>query len=126
VLGTQYRESYNKYDKIEPLTSCITNTTWVSAVLSGRTCCNSPCTVYLAQDSMIYLPGNQQLPGIAGGCFTGFQVGISYCLLLGTQYRVNYNKYDQIEQVLSCRTCCNSPCTVHLAQDSKLYLPGNQ
>jgi hypothetical protein len=29
--------------------SCIRNTTWMSAVLSCRTCCNSPCTVYLAQ-----------------------------------------------------------------------------
>jgi len=23
-----------------------------------------------------------QLPGIAGGCFTGFQVDIAYCLVL--------------------------------------------
>ena len=28
-----------------------------------------------------------QLPGIAGGCFTGFQVGIACCLVLGSQYR---------------------------------------
>jgi hypothetical protein len=26
-----------------------------------------------------------QLPGIAGGCFPGFQVGMAYCLVLGTQ-----------------------------------------
>jgi hypothetical protein len=42
-----------------------------------------------------------QLPGIAGGCFTGFQVGIAYCLVLGTQYKVNYNKYDKIEPLTS-------------------------
>jgi hypothetical protein len=42
-----------------------------------------------------------QLPGIAGGCFTGFQVGIAYCLVLGTQYKENYNKYDKIELLTS-------------------------
>jgi hypothetical protein len=38
-----------------------------------------------------------QLPGIAGGCFTGFQVGIAYCLVLAAQYRESYNKYNKIE-----------------------------
>jgi hypothetical protein len=41
-----------------------------------------------------------QLPGIAGGCFTGFQVGIAYCLVLCTQYKKNY-KYDKIEPLTS-------------------------
>ena len=42
-----------------------------------------------------------QLPGIAGECFTGFQVGIEYCFVLDTQYKVNYNKYDKIEPLTS-------------------------
>ena len=42
--------------------SCIRNTTWMSVVPSCHNCCNpSPliCIVNLAQDNMLYLPGNQ-------------------------------------------------------------------
>jgi hypothetical protein len=41
-----------------------------------------------------------QLPGIAGGCFTGFQVGIAYCLVLGTQYRESYDKIEPLISML--------------------------
>ena len=29
-----------------------------------------------------------QLPGIAGGCFTGFQVGIAYCLVIVSLFQM--------------------------------------
>ena len=39
-----------------------------------------------------------QLSGIAGGCHTGFQVGIACCLVLGSQYRRGGDGLQQLWQ----------------------------